>query len=174
MDPMYQLVIAGKNVILNAEGFVEALSYGAVKEEQALSLPKGMTEISNQLGAPTLLATVHNGQPIILDGQSKALSRQLETALRRFTTSLGTDALSVFLTGEGKFAAYHYFRDGKLLRSVSTNGSETQTDGIGIPYEATGTDPNLVLTAFIGSWLVLQQLSWTVFRLESKLAHEQE
>jgi len=173
MEPKYQLVIAGKNIVLNAKGFIEELAYDPVLQEQELSLTKGIDELNNVFGSPALLATVHNGQPIVIDGQSKELSQQLETALRQFTSTSGTDALSVFLTKEGKFAAYHYFRDGKLLRSVDKAGSEPQTDGIDIPYESNGTDPYLVLTAFCDSWLVLQQLPWTVYRLESKLAHEQ-
>ncbi len=172
MSQNYHLIISGKNIVLNAQGFIDALKYEASPNGSSVSFDEGTPLLDEATDQPTILATVHKGQPIVLDSHAQQPSPKLETTLMEFTRYSGTDALSISISDEGSFSAYHYFRDGKMLRAVTNIGHDVQTEGIAIPYEEMGVDPQLVLTAFCDSWLVLKHLPWTVFHFQKQLQTE--
>jgi hypothetical protein len=170
MDQNYRLIVAGKNVVLNAEGFLEALHMEAVPDRSGMAFEEALALMKGTKSQATLLATIYNGQPLVLDHFAQRSPAALEASLQQFTRQAGTDALACTLLENEQFPAFQYFREGKMLRSVDANGGEPVHKGIRIPYESTGSDPALVLTAFCASWMVLKRLPWSAFHLMPKLA----
>lgn len=164
MIDSYELILSGKNIVLNAEGFLDYIRIDAEPLGRQMPLKDGISEISQSTPPDFLLATVYNGQPILLRKAVEGSRKVTDKALQNFTRASGTDALSLKLNEQLEFEYYSYYRAGKLLKST-INGKT----GPEIPYEKMGAEPELVLTAFCDSWLVLQQLLWQSFKLQLSL-----
>lgn len=164
MTDHYELILAGKNIVLNAEGFLEHISIDAEDAHQAYPLKEGLSNLSRMDVPDHLLATVYNGQPMLLRKTGHQNKSATDKALQDFTRSSGTDALCLTLDQEFEFTHYFYYRAGQLLKSTIEKGAIIE-----IPYEKMGRTPELVLTSFCDSWLVLQQLEWRVYRLQASL-----
>jgi len=164
MIDSYELILSGKNIVLNAEGFLDYIRIDAEPLDKQLPLKDGISEISQSNSPDFLLATVYNGQPMLLRKVVEGSRKATDKVLQDFTRVSGTDALSLRLNEQLEFEYYSYYRAGQLLKSTINDKS-----GPEIPYEKLGTAPELVLTAFCDSWLVLQQLLWQSFKLQPSL-----
>lgn len=161
MTNAYELILAGKNIVLNANGFLDYVQINAEPSGETMSLKKGFIKLSKPANANFLLATVHNGQPMLLRESTGLNQKETDEALQEFTKTSGTDLLCFHLNKQFKFQDYSYYRAGQRLKSTATGKPRTE-----IPYEKLGATPELVLTAFCDSWLVLQQLEWEIFQTQ--------
>jgi hypothetical protein len=165
MTDHFELIVAGKNIVLNAKGFLEHISIKVEDTNQTYPLKKGLTHSEQVDMRNHLLATVHNGQPMLIRRMERQSKPATDKALQDFTRSSGTDALRFTLDEQFQFHHYFYYRAGQLIKSTM----ESSNSNMEIPYEKMGSTPELVLTAFCDSWLVLQQLEWKSYRLQPSL-----
>ncbi|MEQ8707277.1 MAG: hypothetical protein RIC19_25315 [Phaeodactylibacter sp.] len=164
MTDHYEFILAGKNIVLNAEGFLDNIRIDAEPSDKSMLLKEAYSTLSQSATPNFLLATVHNGQPMLLRKAGLHDKEDTDQALQDFTRTSGTDVLRFTLDEQFQLAHYFYYRAGKLLKSSKGLGSGTE-----IPYEKMGRTPELVLTAFCDSWLVIQQLKWRCYRLQASL-----
>jgi hypothetical protein len=164
MTDHYEFILAGKNIVLNAEGFLDHVRIDAEPAEKTMTLKEGFLELSQSPTPHFLLATVHNGQPMLIRKSEAGSKNATDKALQDFTRASGTDVFCFTLDEQFEFKHYFYYRAGKLLKSTTKGTAAAE-----IPYEKMGRTPELVLTAFCDSWLVLQQLKWQCFRLQASL-----
>lgn len=165
MDYHYQLIVAGKNIVLNAQGFLEDIEIAVAPPAQALPLEKGLAHIAGDAANQWVAATVHNGQPLLIRRATDLPDLKMDKAIQAFTQSSGTDVMCLLMDEQLNFSDYVYYRDGKLLKTTLEEGGVP----VKLPYEKLGTAPELVLTAFCDSWLALKQLSWHLFKKQPAL-----
>ncbi len=164
MNYHYQLIVAGKNIVLNAQGFLEDIQIAVEPSVEALPLAAGIERIAGDPADQLVAATVYNGQPMFIRKSANLPGPQMDKAIQAFTQSSGTDVMCLLMDENLNLSNYFYYRDGKLLKTKMEKGRAIQ-----LPYEKLGTSPELVLTAFCDSWLVLRQLNWHLFKKQPSL-----
>lgn len=165
MEQNFNLIISGKQERLGLDAFLAALGMKGKLLQGPLSFVAAMEILSADEKGGLLMVAAHRGQHILLEDRAELLGITCEKRILSHTRATHGEVLALTLADDAGISWYNYYRDGKLARSVTFEGTDSDEIGKPIVYEKSGMEPHKVLTSFCDQWKNLLKLEWEVYAI---------